>query len=190
MLNHILLVSLCLASAPALADWQLNNDLSRVSFVTVKKESVGEPNHFQRLSGRLSDAGQFELSIDLASVETGIPIRNERFGEFLFETGRFPSLTLRADLASELNALTGGEDQVITTDATLSLHGQQKVMPVTVLVSHKGNGDLVVSSWDPVIVHQQDFSLTEGINKLQELAGLPSITRAVPVNFVLSLDKQ
>ncbi len=41
-----------------------------------------------------------------------------------------------------------------------------------------------------MIVHQQDFSLTEGINKLQELAGLPSITRAVPVNFVLSLDKQ
>ena len=190
MLKKVLLASLCLTSTSVLADWQLNDDLSRVSFVTVKKETVGEPNYFQRLSGRLSDAGRFELTVDLASVETGIPIRNERFGEFLFETGQFPSLTLSADLSGELNALTGGEDKVMTTDATLSLHGQEKTMPVTVLVSHKADGNLVVSSWDPVIVHQEDFALTAGINKLQELAGLPSITRAVPVNFVLSLDKQ
>lgn len=190
MLRKVLLTSLCLASTSALADWQLNNELSRVSFVTVKKESVGEPNHFQQVSGQLNDNGQLALSIDLASVETGIPIRNERLGEFLFETATYPTLSLSADLSGHLDTIKGDKDSVIETSATLSLHGQEKVLPITVLVSHKGNGNLVVSSWDPVIVHQDDFALADGINKLQELAGLPAITRAVPVSFVLSLDKQ
>ncbi|OXY83023.1 YceI family protein [Oceanimonas doudoroffii] len=189
-LKSLLLASACLTSTSALADWQLNNELSRVSFVTVKKESVGEPNHFERVSGTLSDAGRFELTIDLASVESGIPIRNERLEEYLFETGRFPKLTLSADLSGQLEALTQGEDRVIETDATLNLHGTEKTLPIAVLVSHKGNGDLVVSSWKPVIVQQDDFGFTAGIDKLQELAGLPSITRTVPVNFVLSLEKQ
>lgn len=190
MIKKLLLTSLCVASTSALADWQLNNELSRVSFVTIKNESVGEPNHFQRVSGNLTDDGQFTLSIDLASVETGIPIRNERLGEFLFETGTYPELRLSADLSEHLDTINSSNDSLVETSATLSLHGQDKAMPVTVLVSRKSNGDLLVSSWDPVIVHQQDFALTAGIDKLQELAGLPSITRAVPVNFVLSLNKQ
>ncbi|WMC09423.1 YceI family protein [Oceanimonas pelagia] len=190
MLKKVLLTSLCLASTSVLADWQLNNELSRVSFVTVKKESVGEPNHFERITGRLSDAGRFELTIDLASVESGIPIRNERLEEYLFETGRFPKLVLSADLSGQLDALESGEDKVIETDASLNLHGKEKTLPIAVLVSHKGNGDLVVSSWKPVIVQQEDFGFTAGIDKLQELAGLPSITRAVPVSFVLTLNRQ
>ncbi|MCT7655446.1 YceI family protein [Oceanimonas sp. NS1] len=90
---------------------------------------MGEPNHFERVSGTLSDAGRFELTIDLASVESGIPIRNERLEEYLFETGRFPKLTLSADLSGQLEALTQGEDRVIETDATLNLHGTERPCP-------------------------------------------------------------
>ncbi|MCT7655447.1 hypothetical protein MBH78_13845 [Oceanimonas sp. NS1] len=40
-LKSLLLASACLASTSVLADWQLNNELSRVSFVTVKKGKRG-----------------------------------------------------------------------------------------------------------------------------------------------------
>jgi len=45
----------------------------------------------------------------------------------------------------------------------------------------------VVSSLAPVIVQANEFGLVAGVEKLKELAGLPSISLAVPVSFVLTL---
>jgi hypothetical protein len=42
----------------------------------------------------------------------------------------------------------------------------------------------------PVIINPADFNLTSGIEKLQALASLPSITHSVPVSFTLTLQKQ
>ena len=47
---------------------------------------------------------------------------------------------------------------------------------------------LAVSS-EPVIVSADTFELTEGLGKLQELAGLPSITPVVPVSFSITFQR-
>ncbi len=182
--------ALLMASGFAQADWQLDNELSRINFVSLKKNSVAEAHYFKQASGTLDEKGRLNLSIDLASVETLIPIRNERMQQFLFETSKFPALTLTADLDKQLAGLKGGSQLLKGLKGTLNLHGQSKEISVDVLVHKAENGDLTVSSLMPVIINEGDFALADGITKLQELAGLPSIGRAVPVSFVLTLRKR
>jgi polyisoprenoid-binding protein YceI len=190
MLKHSLIAAaLCFSSANTFANWQLDNNLSRVNFVSVKKNTLGESHYFKKLTGKIDDLGQFKLTINLASVETLIPIRNERMQKFLFNTGVFPTLDLTADLSSQLKNLKKGQSHIIKTQADLALNGINKLIKLEVLATQLANGDISVSSFMPVIIKPSDFNLTSGIDKLQELAKLPSITHSVPVSFVLTLKK-
>ncbi len=74
--------------------------------------------------------------------------------------------------------------------AELDFHGNKKPLAIDVLVSSTQSGDLTVSSLTPIIINSADFGVTEGVKKLQELAGLPSIATAVPVTFAITLKKQ
>ena len=50
------------------------------------------------------------------------------------------------------------------------------------------SGDrLLVTSSQPVVVDAGALGLDEGVERLREIAGLPSITPAVPVSFRLTL---
>ncbi len=45
------------------------------------------------------------------------------------------------------------------------------------------NGEVLVENSVPILVHAGEFGLTEGLETLQGLAKLPSITPIVPVGF-------
>ena len=81
-----LMLCLTLLTQPALADWTLDNERSIVNFISIKNASIGEVHRFRSLAGSVSDDGAVRLVIDLDSVETLIPIRNQRMRELLFET--------------------------------------------------------------------------------------------------------
>jgi hypothetical protein len=48
---------------------------------------------------------------------------------------------------------------------------------------------LVATTLKPMIVTADDFSLQTGVEALREVAGLPSISRAVPVSFTVLFDQ-
>lgn len=48
---------------------------------------------------------------------------------------------------------------------------------------------IVITSTNPIIIKAEDYGLAEGVAMLQELAKLPSVATAVPVNFVLTFSK-
>jgi len=181
----------CLAaSGLTQADWQLENDKSQLSFVSIKKGSVAEAHHFKTLSGKVSDQGALSIDIDLASAETMIPIRNERLTKFVFETLNYPSAVLTADLSNQLSNIDEEGIHIIKgIEAELDFHGQKKALKIDALVTRLENGDLTVSSLQPVIINSKDFKVTKGIKKLQELAKLPSIATAVPVSFTLTFSE-
>ena len=182
-------LALCLFSTASFANWNLNNELSRVNFVSVKKNEIGESHYFKKLNASINDVGQFNLEINLTSVETLIPIRNERMQKFLFNTEVFPKLNLTSDLSKQLKSLKKGQSAILKTQADLALNGINKLISLEVLATQQSNGDIVVASFMPVIINPADYNLTAGIDKLQELAKLPSITHSVPVSFVLTLNK-
>ena len=118
-----------------------------------------------------------------------IPIRNERMQKFLFNTDVFPKLTLTSDLSKQLKSLKKGQSRILKTQADLALNGVNKLISLEVLATQHTNGDIVVASFMPLLINPAAYNFTSGIDKLQELAKLPSITHSVPVSFVLTLNK-
>lgn len=177
-------------SVNAWADWKLNSNESSVHFISVKKQHIAEVHHFKSLSGDI-EQGKLTLDIDLASVETNIGIRNERMQKMLFEVANFASATLTADLSGLMEQFTKGTPGVwnITQPATLALHGKAKNIDVSLLVTYDGKAALTASVTQPIVLQATDFALEEGVLALQKIAGLPSITRAIPVNANLVFNK-
>jgi len=48
---------------------------------------------------------------------------------------------------------------------------------------------LVATTLKPIVVTAVDFGLQAGVEALREVAGLPSISRAVPVSFTVLFDQ-
>ena len=185
-LMPLALVALLALPASTLADWRLAGDESSVHFVSVKKENIAEKHYFKSLSGGISDDGQAELTVDLASVETNIPIRNERMQTMLFETAKFAQATISTNVdAAKLKSLKPGQTMAVDADMTVQLHGEQKTETVPLQVTALNGGKLMVSTGAPIIVSARDFKLLEGIDKLREVAGLKSISPIVPVTATL-----
>jgi len=180
----------CLVIFPALSQWQINQDLSQLSFVTIKKEHIAENQRFDRFSGQLSN-GKVIITIDLASVNTNIGIRDERMKEHLFNVNTFSSATFKADIDENvLNEIKVGQSQRLSVAGEIELHGMKQQVHVDVLVAKLSKVSMLVTSMQPILINAKDFSLIEGINKLQELAGLPSIGYTVPLSFVLTFNQK
>ena len=169
----------------AQAHWSLDNQASTLSFVTVKADHVAEVHTFDVMSGTIGDAGELEISIELASVNTLIPIRNERMQAMLFETSLFPDASISASVDIEaLAGLAAGATRMLQVEFTLAMHGDSNSYMADVLVSRL-EGGIVASTVKPIIVTADSYGFVTGVEALREVAGLPSISRAVPVSFTV-----
>lgn len=189
--RHLLAITVSLfACSSAFAEWTLNNSKSSLNFVSTKAIDIAEVHHFSQLVGRVSDNGKAVLTIELASVETGIPIRNERMLEMLFETRKFPLATVRSKIDMDIvNAIATGASQNMAIDLELDLHGVRVDIAANVVVVKLDDKTLMVSSVGPVILNASTVELSEGIEALREVASLPSIGNAVPVSFILTFEQ-
>jgi len=180
---------LLLLAGAANAAWTLNNDASRLSFISIKKDTVAEVHKFTHLSGSVDDEGGVDVTIQLASVDTAVPIRDERMRDILFQTNLFPtaSVTAKVDPA-EFTGLVAGQFRNTETEITVSLHGESKQYKAAVSVVKLRGGSLMVSSVYPIIVNAGDFELAKGVEELRKLADLPAISTAVPVSLLLVFD--
>lgn len=183
----LLLLSSGMATAADL--WTLQGQQSTINYVSIKSSQIPENNHFTQLSGSVSDTGALSIEIQLASVSTGIDIRNERMAKHFFKVADFATATLSAQLPEAL-MVSIKEVGVHRADveATLSLHGAEKQYTVPVTIANTG-AQLLVGNAAPILLSAEDFGLGAGLDKLQELAGLPSITKVVPVNATLVFKK-
>jgi len=174
-----------LASAQAAAQWTLSADDSSLSFISIKAEHIAEVHSFARLSGEIDSGGEAVVSIDLTSVQTGIDIRNERMQSMLFNTDMYPRAQVSADVdAAALSSMAVGESAVLEVPLAINLHGEVLTLSAPLRVSHVQDG-LRVDTLAPIIVKADAFALVDGIESLREIAGLPSISRSVPVSFSL-----
>jgi polyisoprenoid-binding protein YceI len=181
------IISLALTfSSLSLADWTLQQP-SSIHFLTSKNTHITEIHSFKKFKGSINTQGLAKLSIDLSSVDTRIAIRDERMQEHLFETSLFSQATFEADIPTDLLAqVSAGQQTEFALKGKISLHGEQAQAYCQVMISHNKDKTITVTSITPMIIDAQSFSLIAGINKLQELAGLKSITRTVPLTFNLS----
>ncbi|MGL4712217.1 MAG: YceI family protein [Shewanella sp.] len=177
-----------MASFSCAAQWQVMAQDSRVSFISVKKGDIGEVHHFTQLNGTLKDNGQFELTIPLIGVATGITVRDERMQNLLFEVSLYPEFKLSSHVDPKmLKNISIGESKVYDIDGKITLHGKSQTKTFSVIITKISDNKLLVNSFQPVVMNANEFDLVAGIDKLRVIAGLSSISPAVPVSFVLTL---
>ena len=181
---------LALASTSAWADWTLDGEQSSLSFVSTKAMNVAEAHKFTRLSGGVDSNGQVSISINLASVDTGIELRDDRMREMLFNTEQFASAEVAAKIdAAMIAELKAGQSLDMTVEGVLEMHGEMRPLLMEVVIARSGASRMLVMSKKPVVINAPEFNLADGVEALREIAGLPSISLAVPVSFVLSFDQ-
>ena len=178
-----------LAVIPAQADWSVN-DTSRVGFVSIKNNVIGENNAFERVSGGISETGAVTVNIDLASVETGVGIRNERLQKMLFNVVNFPQATVSAQLSEQqLMALKSGGSVAESVSVSVALHGNTVSKQVELAAAKAGN-TVRVTTTQPIVITAAEFGFEEGVAALQQIAVLKAISRSIPVTVDLQLSAE
>ena len=173
-----------LLSLPSFAAWKLDNKNSLLNFVSVKKGTVAENHHFSALEGSIDKHGNVSIIVDLTSVNTNIAIRDERMKKFVFNTEKYTLATFDAQLDHTLlSTLSVGESNVKTVTGKLNFHGQSQNVAIQVNVIKLNAKTLMVTTTKPFFIKADAYGVVAGINKLKELAALPSIDYVVPVNF-------
>lgn len=181
-------LSAALHCQPSRADWLIDGASSHLGFASVKNDVIGENHHFTGISGSVSDDGQVSVTVALASVETLIPIRNDRMREMLFDVANFPLATITAQVnVSDYTALAIGEQLTATVDLNIALHGRTVKKSALTKVVRSAGASFEVSSLGPLLIHASELGFTGGIDALRKIAGLDSIDLMVPVTFNLSL---
>lgn len=180
------LLSLALAT-PVAADWGLDPERSHLSFISIKAKDVAEIHTFKEISGTIDGDGNLKLSLMLDSVETLIPIRNERMREFLFDTANYKEavLTAKVDPAA-VTSMQVGDVMTLTAEGNLALHGANQPMTIVFQVARLSDDTVMAASAKPLVIDAAKFGLDGGVEKLREIAGLDSISNAVPVTFVVT----
>jgi len=177
-----LLMSACTLKQPE-SDWQTNSwnlipAQSQLSFVTTKNKTISEEHTLKFKSGMFDDSG-FKLTIDLNTIDTQIPIRDERMKEMLFKTDDYPLATITGQIPAGLSM---GETAELAF--VLELHGIQQEMLAEVMIQQVDR-QLVVTNYEPIAVNAKDFDLDHGVNELTRVAQLQSINYEVLVDFKL-----
>ncbi len=165
--------------------WQLNAEQSTLSFVSTKNKTFNEEHSIKFQQGRIDEKLAFLVSVDLNSVDTLIPIRDQRLRDILFETEQFPTASISTLIPQDLDLSV---NQNVVLPFVLDLHGTQKPFQAEVVIQMVNN-QLVVVNYEPILVNAKDFAMDGAINQLTKIAGLQSINYAVLVDFKLTSAK-
>jgi len=170
--------------------WTLDEAGSRLTYVSIKAGEVAETNRFPRLAGSVAPDGTASLDIDLASVDTGAELRDERMRDVFFDVANNPKATVTAKLdPAAFAGLTVGQSITRPLKASVMIKGATADVATEVLVTRVTDDRVTVVPTAPVLISTDMFGLTDELGELRAMAQLPSITPAVPVTFLLAFKR-
>lgn len=174
----------------AQGNWVVDPAASHLAYVSLKAGEFAENNHFQKMSGTVGADGAARIAIDLASVNTGVEIRDERMRNIFFQVADFPSAIVTAQLdPASLADLAVGSTIVRPLDATVSLKGMEANIAAQVQIARVSDDRVLATTTTPIIITTDMFGLTDELGELRALAQLPSISPAVPVTFTIAFQR-
>ncbi|RMR10369.1 YceI [Pseudomonas syringae pv. helianthi] len=185
-MNRLLLVMLAAVALPAHANWYLDNESSRLSFTSTKNTDIAEVHRFLVLHGKVDAKGLAEVQVETDSISTGIPLRDERLREQVFQVRKFPAAQINAQLDMRpINALAPGAQLELRLPLTVSLRGKTHSYNAELLATRLDERRFQVVTLEPLVLHAQDFDMVPDFNGLRGAAGLSAISLSVPVGAVL-----
>nr|WP_256562508.1 MULTISPECIES: YceI family protein [unclassified Pseudomonas] len=175
-----------LAALHAQANWYLDGESSRLSFVSTKNASIAEVQRFLVLHGKVDQDGLARVQVELDSINSGIPLRDERMRKDLFEIKAFPEALISAQIdLRPIKDLAPGAQLELRLPVTISLHGKQHTYNAELLATRLDEQRFQVVTLEPLVLNAADFDLLPGVEALRQAAGLSVINPSVPVGAVL-----
>lgn len=181
--------ALLLCSNAVADDWTLDSKRSTLHFVSVKNDTIAETHRFTELTGAIND-GELKVTIPVASIDTAIPIRNERMLKHLFNAEEYTNVTATASIPTsiyDLETATGTLPVIVSIEVFIA--GEAVEVNAALQVTKVSADHLVATTSRPILINANDFALVEGINKLQEIAGLQAIDQVIPVTFSVQFSR-
>jgi polyisoprenoid-binding protein YceI len=181
------------ATTSAANPWQVDINQSSISFVTLKSGTAGvggvsEIQTFNKFSGSLDPQGQIRFDVDLASVNTGIEIRDQRMKTMLWNITAAPKASFVAKLdATAMAKLSESRPSDFEVNGMLSMAGKTTPIVAKLRASRLSSGSIIVATSTPIIVNANDFGLKAGVEALREVVGLNFLASTAPVTFFLVL---
>ena len=167
------------------ADWQLNRERSSISYLSSKQATVETPlmfesNLFREFSGTI-DGTQVELVVELDSLDTKVPIRDERVAEHVFLSKQYPQAIVSATV-DDIEQLNYERKQI---SATLTMRGQSRDLQAEVIIERSDPKTLRIQTTTPVLVDANAYGMLDGFATLKQLVGLMQIPTTIPVSLHL-----
>jgi hypothetical protein len=191
--NKMKLFALALTFSSSLVsatNWQLNSEESSLHFISVKNELIAETHQFTQLTGQW-DGHTASIEVPVRSMQTNIPIRNERIWQYVLQAEKFATITVTAPLNSgSINELAMHQSVLLDVPLTLSIAGETASLAAQIRITKLHDSALLATSETPLMLNTNSFKLAAGLAKLQELAGLKHIDPLVPVSFSLRFNQQ
>ncbi|MDE1460902.1 YceI family protein [Spartinivicinus poritis] len=193
MQKIILITTLAASTAlPVQAAWQVQSEHSKVNFVTEKiftnGKSVKETQLISGVSGQVNDQKQAEIKIDLATIDTKIPIRNDRIKQWVLDTTNYRYATVKADLSGiDEQKLTVGAAKQMEVDGQLTIRETTLPIKLFVKVTKNAAADYLVESYQDTSININQYGGEAGVQQMTKVMGLKSITSVVPVKWALTL---
>lgn len=181
MFKLALAAALTFAATTASAEmWTLDAGGSKIGFGSVKSDFVGESHTFSGLSGTVADDGTVDITLDLTSVNTNVDIRNERINEHVFQMAPTAQLMAEVDM-DMMKTMAVGDTMTSVVEGTLMFLGQEVFVDLPVIAARLSDERVLIVSDGVTYLSTEELGIEAGVDKLMELAGVPSIDRAVPV---------
>lgn len=169
--------------------WQLSADESLVAYGSIKKNVVGEVNHFDSISGGIASDGKVAINIDLASVNTKVDIRNQRMIKHVFGDNAQATLKTALDM-SVIDNLVVGASTIMEVEGFLTFLGNEVEVDTNFFVIKLSDTKILATTNDMIMLPTGELGINAGIDKLMELAKLPGITRVSPVTLRFMFEMQ
>ena len=170
----------------AQANWYLDGESSRLSFITTQNANIADVHRFLVLHGKVDRKGLAQLRIEMDSVNSSVPLRDERMRDVLFDFKHFPEAQISAQIDLQpINDLASGAQLELRLPVTVSLRGKQHTYQAELLATRLDERRFQVVTLEPLMLQAEDFGLQPELETLRKLAGLSAISFSVPVNAVL-----
>ena len=169
--------------------WEVSTFESVLSYGSIKKGVLGEVNRFIGLEGKVLDSGEFIVRIPLATIQTGVDIRNARMVEHVFkDETQVAELLGRLDVQTLTQLPVGGiaETEVV---GTLKFLGKSIDVLPRLRVIRLSEDRVSVSTADMIFIRTAELGIDPALDVLARIAKLDSISRIVPVTFSLIFNR-
>jgi polyisoprenoid-binding protein YceI len=176
-------IAISLSSFSSVAALTLDKSQSTLNFGSTKNQNISEQHTFDDFSGQIDDKGRLIITIKIISLNTLIPIRNERMQKMLFNMSEYSSATFIAQVDPTVSNLQAGESKQTIIAGEMTIAGNTAPVSFEVALTGLKDGSINATTVKPTRISTTAFNLDKGVAALQQVAMLKSISKSVPLSF-------